>query len=319
MTQPLFAIGIPTINRWDLLRPSLNKYVGIDFPGVDIYIIDNGNQGIKGAYDEYPNVHIIEMESNLGVAASWNMLCDLIFKKYKFAFILNDDVYSGLNTGQVNTFLYVDAMVSGKKEWCSFILPQSVFNKVGRFDEEFFPAYYEDNDYAYRMRLANVVVMYDGRLTPEIYQRSSSVTKDPSLNSTFKRNMQYFEDKWGGAPGKETFTVPFNRYSLNEKILRQLGFHLLNGQWEYYYEGHKDKKISIEPLVNVLGDEYSIMEWEVMQNKFGRDAKIEYRYLINALDYEMPGVEPWYRYLYTKKDVQELIFGLTGKPHLIGI
>ena len=40
-----FAIGIPTINRADLLNPTLQKYFQ-DFPNVDIYILDNGSQKI---------------------------------------------------------------------------------------------------------------------------------------------------------------------------------------------------------------------------------------------------------------------------------
>ena len=50
----MFSIGIPTLNRADLLIPSIEKYIE-DFPGVDIHIIDNGNQNLKF---DYPNVHI---------------------------------------------------------------------------------------------------------------------------------------------------------------------------------------------------------------------------------------------------------------------
>ena len=38
-----FAIGIPTLNRADLLQASLDKYA-IDFSDVEIFVIDNGNQ-----------------------------------------------------------------------------------------------------------------------------------------------------------------------------------------------------------------------------------------------------------------------------------
>ncbi len=40
---PSFAIGIPTLNRWDLLMPTLHLYVA-DFPHTKIYVVDNGNQ-----------------------------------------------------------------------------------------------------------------------------------------------------------------------------------------------------------------------------------------------------------------------------------
>jgi hypothetical protein len=43
-----FAIGIPTLNRADLLVPSLLKYIN-DFPGVKIFVLDNGNQDIESS------------------------------------------------------------------------------------------------------------------------------------------------------------------------------------------------------------------------------------------------------------------------------
>ena len=41
----VFAIGIPTLNRADLLNPVLKKYAA-DFPDTKIYVVDNGNQDI---------------------------------------------------------------------------------------------------------------------------------------------------------------------------------------------------------------------------------------------------------------------------------
>ena len=84
----MFSIGIPTLNRADLLIPSIEKYIE-DFPGVDIHIIDNGNQNLKF---DYPNVHIYEEKNNLGVAASWNKLCKIIFINKSWSLIINDDV-----------------------------------------------------------------------------------------------------------------------------------------------------------------------------------------------------------------------------------
>lgn len=40
-----FGIGIPTINRADILNPSLKRYEN-DLQNVPIYIVDNGKQEI---------------------------------------------------------------------------------------------------------------------------------------------------------------------------------------------------------------------------------------------------------------------------------
>ena len=42
-----FAIGIPTLNRSDLLLPTLIKYVTEDFKDIEIHIIDNGKQDLS--------------------------------------------------------------------------------------------------------------------------------------------------------------------------------------------------------------------------------------------------------------------------------
>jgi GT2 family glycosyltransferase len=51
-----FGIGIPTFNRWDLLESSLEKYI-LDFPNIDIHILDNGQQNIPDYH--YNNANII--------------------------------------------------------------------------------------------------------------------------------------------------------------------------------------------------------------------------------------------------------------------
>ena len=85
-----FAIGIPTLNRYDLLKPCLMLYER-DFPNIDIFVIDNGKQGISCG-----KVMVTDMDQNIGVAASWNILCDKIYSTgADHALILNDDIYLG--------------------------------------------------------------------------------------------------------------------------------------------------------------------------------------------------------------------------------
>ena len=100
-----FAIGIPTLNRADLLLPSLIKYVTEDFKDIQIHIIDNGKQDLSFLNILSPNVFVYEEKQNIGVAASWNKLCKIIFEKHNHALILNDDVYLGYNTDTVNSVI----------------------------------------------------------------------------------------------------------------------------------------------------------------------------------------------------------------------
>lgn len=91
---------------------------------------------------------------------------------------------------------------------------KSMWLDVGPFDEQFIPAYFEDNDYHYRMKLKG----YD--ITPvteaEYIHVGSATRKAMSLQEQalssmfFRRNEAYYVFKWGGTPYKEQYTVPFN-------------------------------------------------------------------------------------------------------------
>ena len=95
-----FAIGIPTLNRADLLNPTLKKYFK-QFPNTDIYIIDNGSQSIVSRSNNY---NCFNAPENFGVSKSWNILCDTIFEEHEYALILNDDIYLDLNEEELNSF-----------------------------------------------------------------------------------------------------------------------------------------------------------------------------------------------------------------------
>jgi GT2 family glycosyltransferase len=206
-----FAIGIPTINRNDLLQEALNKYAET-YPDTDIFIIDNGNQRVCSPH---PKTEIYVATANYGVAKSWNYLAQRIFSAgYDYALILNDDVVLGSNQQELNEFIEnvaknYDFAVT-YQNWCAFVLPKKTFELVGLFDEKFGNAYFEDNDYYYRMSLLGMTYQKEAILNPEVFRNSQTISKDNSLNSGFDKNKEYYISKWGGEPHHETFKSPFN-------------------------------------------------------------------------------------------------------------
>jgi GT2 family glycosyltransferase len=209
--QNRFAIGIPTYNRLDLLHPALLFYIN-DFPDTKIYIVDNGRQNIASKIT-HPNIEVIYEGKNLGVATSWNMLCKKIYENHEYAMILNDDIYLGREQWQVDCLVrdYDLDFFCTTKDWCAFILPKRTFELVGEFDGEFFPAYYEDNDYHYRMKLLNLELSKLPFLNPILFKSSQTIDKEPSINDNFLKNKQRFILKWGGEPNSETYKSPFNQ------------------------------------------------------------------------------------------------------------
>ena len=204
-----YCFGIPTINRADLLNESLEKYV-VDFPDKQFIIVDNAHQDIF----DHRNVTVLRKGKNLGVAASWNLLATIAFDRGHNGIVLvNDDVYWGKKQAEVDDFMARQSeneFVVPPNCWCNFLLTQKIFNKVGQFDEDFYPAYYEDNDYRYRLRLLDVPYVQSEFFYVEIYRGSQSIAKDPELIKYSNCECVYIR-KWGGGPGGETFTTPHNK------------------------------------------------------------------------------------------------------------
>jgi GT2 family glycosyltransferase len=203
-------IGIPTINRADLLNEALANYFE-DFKDTEIVICDNGKQEI---ITRERNFVLYKPEQNLGVSGSWNMIMDYADKvNGTHVLILNDDIYLGKSQEEINTIirLWKPEFICTELNWCSFILSVEAYKKVGKFDENFFPAYFEDNDYFRRMQLAGVTIIVNPMLNPVVYRNSMTIQKTPELNNGFEKNRQYYISKWGGQPTQETFSTPFNK------------------------------------------------------------------------------------------------------------
>lgn len=85
------------------------------------------------------------------------------------------------------------------------IFSKNCFDKVGYTDVNFYPAYFNDNDYGKRMQLAELKIgdtnqaIYLHFWSRTIYEENMKRTND----KYFPLNKQYYISKWGGEPGKE--------------------------------------------------------------------------------------------------------------------
>jgi GT2 family glycosyltransferase len=216
------CVGIPTINRADLLNEALKKYEAFwlmpkssatdERFGMMTYIVDNGHQEINTHGNT--NVEIYRPESNLGVAGSWNWLAKKAFEDgFENILLLNDDVEL------CKTWLHLhrqmdkhtpNELVKWSGTWSCFVLPKYVWEKIGEFDTGFHPAYFEDNDYERRIQLDDdCEVVVDNFFKPTLYRNSMTIQKDPRLNAGFMLNQERYIRKWGGLPEKEAHKEPF--------------------------------------------------------------------------------------------------------------
>lgn len=153
---------------------------------------------------------------NRGVPASWNLGIDrmesrgsewlvIVSAACRFGPEGGSDLLAAL---EATTFPVVEAQYVG---WHLIAFHRNVFADVGRFDENFFPGYWEDCDYGYRLSLA-----YD--LAPPFWTKTLvNVTLESFAHGIQLAGVEvdpeklaaYYVEKWGGPPSQETYRVPF--------------------------------------------------------------------------------------------------------------
>ena len=110
---------------------------------------------------------------------------------------------------------------------CCAIMPETI-DRIGYFDENFTPAYYEDFDFDRRARLAGMTVHVHQQVLVEhersATHRSMSAQERSIADAQFAENRIYFENKWGP---DTTWTFPFNETSIG------LGISFSNRQRPY--------------------------------------------------------------------------------------
>jgi GT2 family glycosyltransferase len=199
---------VPVLSRFDLFT-DLMSTVDMDIRPI---VIDNWRE-------------------NRGVAAAWNMgMQKCLDLGIKYTFISNDDAvfYPGsmfsmyLALRSTNAVM-VSAAQNGDPNWdhpihegadfcCFAVNVPRLIEHCGWFDENFQPAYFEDNDMHRRIILSGqksyivprAAVRHHGSAT-------QNHTGQPVVPpNRFEDNRRYFSEKWGGVPGQETYATPFN-------------------------------------------------------------------------------------------------------------
>lgn len=114
--------------------------------------------------------------------------------------------------------------VSPGPNFSAFMIGKKTLDKMaeagdqlkGAFDEGFKPGYFEDNDYHYRLKLY-ISPMAAIATTEAMFYHYGSRTQNQQPGQpivpgpAFEKNRAYFQQKWGGWPGAETFKTPFNK------------------------------------------------------------------------------------------------------------
>ena len=180
----MIFIGIPCLNRFDLLARAI---ASIDVPN-ELFLIDNS-------------------VNNRGWAASINAILregfgrgyDWVFCGVNDAFLGRGDLQRALDLLDTGT---VGLWKLHHFNW--WAISRECVDRVGWFDERFWPCYHADNDYDRRCELAGVRVGQVPGCNVEHLENSTL-----RAGYTMADTEPYYIEKWGGPPGQERFTVPF--------------------------------------------------------------------------------------------------------------
>lgn len=201
-----FFVGIPTLSRYDLLSRCISSFLAGTAVPERIFVIDNG-----GRWPGYSDnrVEVIRPVRNIGVAASWNVIHSLCHPCP--VIVANDDVKVNRDTCDRILSMQEDCI----RVWpfCLFLIQPHVWTAVGRFDEHFYPACKEDDDYIRRLRLAGFTLADLPTDAIHHAQGASFAAMTPEQRQEFddwhRRGEEYYRFKWGGMPRQERFNKPF--------------------------------------------------------------------------------------------------------------
>lgn len=187
---------VPVLNRYDLLDRML---ASVDYPVYELLVIDNGGEldGIKDN-ENFINVNILNMPSNLGVAASWNLGIKLLPHHDRWFFASNDMFYMPGALEKLSEARRQDITLSDMFPfWHTFALGEEVVRRVGLFDEALYPAYFEDNDYERRAKHLGVDIRSVS--IPTGHDNSSTIGADRGLREknavSYQNNAIYYSNK----------------------------------------------------------------------------------------------------------------------------
>lgn len=183
-----------------------NLIASLDVDLHNLILIDNSPtsyckkfEGIGATIFYYPE--------NIGVARAWNIG---LKAGADWTFILSQAAVFPSGFSQVLLEINPDAWFYNTKEgWHCVAVNKKVIDAIGYFDTNFYPAYFEDADFSWRMNLAEIPTHY---IDPRV--AITSVGSSSGLGG--KVNMEalddYFVQKWGGGPNSRPSDLNLNPF-----------------------------------------------------------------------------------------------------------
>ena len=205
------------MNSWLVIIPSINP--------------EWSQECISSLKDEetsFEYIIIDNREKNYGVSGAWNIGVDKVLENnIDWLVICSESVRFGQN-GAKDIQKHLDSAspdemtIEGDEGfgWHLMAIRRELLEIVGYFDEVFFPAYFEDNDYIYRVHKMREKMNKSWVLWKKVQIDASLIGVAQGLKlldykMDFGWLREKYKEKWGGSP-IEVYEYPYNNpnYSL---------------------------------------------------------------------------------------------------------
>ena len=200
MPNSIPVLIIPVLNRHDLLESLLDS---INYEIDNILIVDNsGKYVLPNKYNNL-NIKVLNMPCNFGVSASWNLGIKCYPHSKYFTFISIDSELLENTLENMSIHSDSDSMVISNYGFSFFSIGSEIIKKVGIFDENYYPAYFEDFDFEDRVRkmgYKNNIKYPDVNI--KLYDTTITVKSNPKFlkgkQITDISNEKYYKEKFVG-------------------------------------------------------------------------------------------------------------------------
>jgi len=225
------AVCIPAFSNAENIKKCIDSVIKSNDNVFDLTILLYNNSTKQEIIDickeyafEFNNIQLFDVRYNKGCAITWNDAIEYVYylnsNLFSSLIILNDDI-EFLNDGFVK-FVNIalenpyTPVVTGDG-YSIFSYSRFAYEKIGYFDENIRPAYFEDADFAVRIQKSNLNEI-DVRVGHN-HLGSASIPEN-NLREEFEhihlpRTKKYYHSKWNnpviynGFPVR--FDIPFNR------------------------------------------------------------------------------------------------------------
>lgn len=221
-----YKILIPVLAQFTEFKDLVDKVVDKS----NLIIVNNHDNMDVGKYCIYLQsigADVYWYPDNLGCAASWNVgLRKLQAGEFDVLIIFSPSCKFDEGTSPLDFVRAIEEQEkTGKEDFYisngpyhtdthAFAITRQGVDKVGLFDENFYPVYFEDTDYIYRQKLVGSTRCLVN-IKRSDWGLNLGVTKDDRIWRKYLNNAQQIHDyyvyKWGGEAGRETYKNPYGR------------------------------------------------------------------------------------------------------------